>query len=172
MQVLPKLTDSRRLTGANLFWERPCAIIDLEFSGDLAPFIAAWQSAARSLIEATGHGAESLRHRVFAGGASLLISAPIDALYSMCELNEAAFKAALAARGGAPVPGQVDEIKRLQGLFATEANPALLALQAAAVEHDVPFLWDDDAVSIGHGATTQQWPPRELPAPKAVDWSK
>ena len=31
----PELTDSRRLTGANLFWDAPSAIIDASFEGDL-----------------------------------------------------------------------------------------------------------------------------------------
>src|SRR3546814_5016117 len=37
----------------------------------------------------------------------------------------------------------------LRALAAAEANPALLALQAAAAEHGLPCLPDDDEVSIG-----------------------
>jgi len=167
---LPELTDSRRLTGGNLFWERPAAIVDLACAGDPAPFIAAWERAARTLLEAAGHDSESLTHRVFEGGASVLISAPIDALYAMCELNEAACNAARAELAGEEAPDPGSEAERLRELFAEETNPPLLALQAAANEHGVPFLWDDDHVSVGHGATARMWTPDALPAPEAIDW--
>jgi hypothetical protein len=168
--MLPELSDSRRLTGANLFWDPPAAIIDFACQGDALPFIQAWQGAARELLQAVGRDNEQTTFRVFDGGASLLISAPIDALYSMCELNEAAFNAALVAQGGPPALAAAAEATRLDALFAAEANPALLALQAAAAEHEAAFLWDDDAVSIGHGAHAQLWLPRELPGPDDVDW--
>jgi len=170
--ALPELTDSRRLTGANLFWDRPAAIIDMACDGDPSAFIAAWQDAVTRLLEATGRGDEQLTHRTFDGGASLLVSAPIDALYTMCELNEVAFGAARAALGGKDAADFSAEAARLAGLFAGEANPALLALQAAAARHGVPFLWDDDAVSVGHGADAKTWPPDQLPSPEHVDWNQ
>ena len=50
-------------------------------------------------------------------------------------------------------------------LFDEERNPALLALQAAAHEFGVPFLWDDDEVSLGYGQSTLIWTPDALPSP-------
>lgn len=170
VQGLPQLADSRRLTGANLFWDRPAAVIDISGDGDLGPFIRTWEQHAGELLLATGHTGEQLTHRQFTGGASLLISAPIDALYSMCELNEAAFHRALGAPGAVVPAGESSEIGRLRALFTAEANPPLLALQAAAQEHGAPFLWDDDAVSVGHGTHAITWPPRALPDPAELDW--
>src|SRR3546814_481054 len=51
----------------------------------------------------------------------------------------------------------------LRALAAAEANPALLALQAAAAEHGLPCLPDDDEVSIGAGTGGQAWPADALP---------
>jgi len=168
----PELTDSRRLTGANLYWDLPAAVIDCRSKGPLDGFIFAWEAAARNLLTAVGHAGQRLTHRVFEGGASLLISAPIDALYSMCELNEVAFACAQAKAGhGTRAPDLAAEAHRLRVLFAEEANPPLLVLQRTAHEHGVPFLWDDDAVSIGYGASARVWTPRALPDPGAVDWA-
>ena len=93
---IPELTDSRRLTGGNLFWDLPAAIIDARVHGAPGPLITAWSRAARTLLEALGKAGEKLTHRIYRGGVSLLVSSPVDVLYSMCELNEAAFNAALA----------------------------------------------------------------------------
>ena len=89
-----KLEDSRRLTGANLFWDLPAAIIDVMIEGPKEPVIQAWENAAVELLDAVGYPDEKTCFRVFDGGASLLISAPIDVLYSMCELNEVAWASA------------------------------------------------------------------------------
>lgn len=166
-----ELEDSRRLTGANLFWDLPAAIIDARVGGDPAPFVEYWSQAARRLLNAVGRSSEQLTHRVFEGGISLLISAPIDVLYSMCELNEAAFYNALAETGYADLPDEEQQLARLQRLFEEEANPRLLALQQAAHEHEVPFLWDDDEVSVGYGKTALVWTPDSLPEPGGIQWS-
>ncbi len=166
-----KLTDSRRLTGANLYWDHPSAIIDVAIEGSGEQVIREWGRAARDLLAAVAYEDEKTCHRQFVGGASLLISTPIDVLYSMCELNEVAWSSALHAcgMGDAPDPGEV--IPRLTRLFDEERNPPLLNLQAAAHDHGVPFLWDDDEVSLGFGKTSRSWPPDGLPSPEEIDWS-
>ena len=166
-----KLEDSRRLTGANLFWDLPAAIIDVAINGAPEVVIRAWEQAAVELLDAVGYTAEKTCYRIFEGGASLLISAPIDVMYSMCELNEAAWNKAVHECGEGDVLDFDEEIPRLNRLFDEERNPALLALQAAAHERAAPFLWDDDEVSLGYGAGTQVWTPDSLPRPDDVDWT-
>jgi len=168
---MKSLTDSRRLTGANLHWKRPSAIIDVIIDGSPGPVIKAWEAAAKKWLDAVGYADEKTCFRVFDGGASLLISAPIDVLYSMCELNELAWASAVAVCGAGEMPDPAEEIPRLTRLFDEERNPALLALQSAAREHGVPFLWDDDAVSLGYGKTTRVWQPDALPTPAELNWS-
>jgi len=167
-----ELTDSRRLTGANLFWDRPSAIIDVRLEGPAVEVIEAWQAAAARWLDAAGYPEEQTCHRIFEGGASLLISAPIDALYSMCELNEVAWASTLHAFGLGPAPDPKEQVPRLTRLFDEECNPRLLALQQEAARRDLPFLWDDDEVSVGYGQSTQIWPLASLPAVGEVDWSR
>jgi UDP-N-acetylmuramyl tripeptide synthase len=171
MTSIPTLSDSRRLTGANLHWDRPSAIIDLACETDPGAFINAWQAAVQRLLNAVGYDREEITHRRYAGGASLLVSAPIDVLYSMCELNEVAFAMALAESGGPDDLDYDQEVERLRLAFAEEANLPLLALQQAAHEHGVPFLWDDDEVSVGYGATALVWTPDALPDTGDIDWA-
>ena len=166
----PELTDSRRLTGANLFWDLPAAIIDASLPGDPGLFISEWSRHSTRLLEAVGRAGEQLTHRTHASGISLLISAPIDVLYSMCELNEAAFEMALAGPGQETQLAFDAESQRLKDLFEEENNPALLELQEAAEIHQVPILWDDDEVSVGYGKTALAWTPDQLPAPSEIDW--
>ena len=70
-----QLTDSRRLTGANLYWDRPSALIDVTIEGSPTEVVQAWRAAAARWLDATGHSDEQTCHRVFDGGASLLIGA-------------------------------------------------------------------------------------------------
>ena len=163
--------DSRRLTGANLYWHWPSAIIDVQLDAADSAIIVRWERAARELLAACDHASEQTCQRSYEGGASLLISSPVDALYAMCELNEVAWAQALHWHGKAPAPDRPAEVARLRELFATERRPLLVQLQQAAHHHKIPFLWDDDEVSIGYGASCQVWPMAELPKPKTVDWS-
>lgn len=169
------LNDSRRLTGANLYWDRPSAIVDVDVvdidNADPGELIGAWPAAAHNLLDAVGHGGEKLTWRVFDGGVSLLISAPIDALYSMCELNEVALAQALHEVDDGPAVDTEAEIGRLKDLFREEAYPPVLAMQSAAAGHDAPFLWDDDEVSVGYGKTALIWPSKKVPSPDTVDWA-
>ena len=166
-----ELKDSRRLTGPNLYWDRPSAIIDVEIEGPPEAVIRAWENAAKQWLDRVGHGEQKTCFRIYGGGASLLISAPIDALYSMCELNEVAWASALSHCGAGDAPDPDEEIPRLTRLFDEERNPALLALQATAREQGVPFLWDDDEVSLGYGKTCRIWKPDVLPSPGELDWN-
>jgi len=164
------LTDSRRLTGANLYWDRPSALIDVSVDGPAGRVVQAWQAAAARWLDAVGHADEQTCHRLFDGGASLLISAPIDALYSMCELNEVAWASTLHAFGQGPAPDPAEEVPRLNRLFDEESNPRLLELQREAHRRGLPFLWDDDEVSVGHGQFARIWPAQSLPPSGQVDW--
>ena len=120
-----ELTDSRRLTGANLYWEYPSAIIDVSIKGASEEIITAWEQAVRKWLDPVGYAEQKTCYRVFDGGASLLISAPIDVLYSMCELNETAWSSAVAAVTGGAGPDPDEETPRLVRLFDEERNPPI-----------------------------------------------
>ena len=168
-----ELLDSRRLTGPNLFWDWPGAVLDISLSDIPADLvISAWAEEVTRLMDSMGWNAGNICSRVFEGGASLIINAPIDELYTACELNEVAFNRAKAWLSGQPVPSLGSVLTDLGRQQAAERNPALLALQQAAADHRVPFLWDDDEVSVGFGRTAIVWEATKLPAPDTINWDE
>ena len=190
--------DSRRLTGCNVHF--PGTGVALESSPGLAfddATLARWAdniALARKALGWPDGEKVARRHR---SGVSLAFAAPLDCLYAATEVNEWAWWSALCPSrempGGAeadrpPPPGgggfkrllapghaavwDADSAMRtLRALAAAEANPALVALQAAATVHGLPFLPDDDELSIGAGSGHRTWPIDSLPDPDRIDWN-
>ena len=165
-----KLLESRRLTGPNLLLDRPGAVIEVALEPEeAAAAVAAWREQARRMLDAVGWPGEETAARLFSGGASLAISAPIDALYAATEVNEWAWAAAEASLSG-EMPEIAAGRDALRRLIAQESNPALLALRDAAVARGVAFLSDGRFASAGLGTGSLTWPVDELPPPESVDW--
>ena len=167
-----ELRDSRRLTGPNLLWSRPGAVIDVALD-DEEPgrVVEMWRSRAREILDAVGWTEEGTAVRAFDGGLSLALSAPLDALYAATEVNERAFAAMEAELRGDAVPDVATVAKELRATIAEESNPPLLALRTEALRQGVAFLSDDDQVSVGMGAGSLTWSVREIPDPGDVDWA-
>jgi cyanophycin synthetase len=160
--------DSRRLTGPNLLWDRPGAVIDASVRDDEADrLLAAWARAGRRMLDAIGWAGEDLRSRRFPGGVSIALSAPVDALYAATEVNEWAW----AVARDQPAPDFESEARRLKELIRQESNPRVIALAAAAKERDLLFLADDELVSVGAGIGSRTFPRGNLPSPDEVDWT-
>ncbi len=125
-----------------------------------------------------------------ANGASLALAAPVDQLFTATEVNEWALAASLAehepARAAAliaalafeqpeeaepPVLESPGALLRLRRRAAREADPRLRALVAGALERRLPWLADDDALTLGAGVGAHSWPPAALPDPATLDWA-
>lgn len=172
-----ELVDSRRLTGPNLLLAGAGAVLDVALGpGEQAEFAAARiESAARAALEALAWGASPILWRPFRGGFSLAMDAPIDALYAATEILEWAFADAQARAETGESSGtgpQGDELLRLREAVAQERNPALLALEQAALARHVSFCTDEDWTTVGMGVGSSSWPTGELPTPEAVDWAR
>lgn len=167
-----KLLDSRRLTGPNLLLDRAGAVVEVSLEpAEAERAVAAWQEQARRVLAAVGWGEEETAARIFPGGASLAISAPLDALYAATEVNEWAWTAAeTVLRGIGDPPDPAEAAGRLRAEIEREQNPALLALRDAARERGVAFLWGEGLATVGLGKGSRTWPLDALPAPEEVDW--
>ncbi len=164
------LLDSRRLTGPNLLWDHEGAVLDVALAPEEADAaIAAWRREARRLLDAVGWTGEETAVRRFAGGASLALSAPIDALYAATEINDEAWAAATVSPNASQAE---DPVERLRAAIERERNPALLALRAAAEARSVAFLSDDELASVGLGIGSLAWPVNALPRPDEVPWDQ
>ena len=168
-----ELFDSRRLTGPNLIWDHAGAIADIGLAADESAedLVAAWLPAARELLDRVGWSKEQATARQFEGGVSLVISAPMDALYSAVELIEASWEAvSRALQTGEPPLALAAIAGNLAQSIVDEANPPLLALKNAAEEHGVTFLSDDDFASVGVGDGSLTWKVDALPSPGDIAW--
>jgi len=165
--------DARRITGPSLLWDKPGSILDIKCTPTEAIALArVWEKHVRRMLDALGWGEEETCHWSLSGGISLAFSAPIDALYAASAINEWAWASSEAELDGNDGPDFDEAVAEIKIAIAEEANPRLLELEAAAGEHGVAFLWDDDDVSVGHGKGSQTWPFRELPDPADLDWSR
>lgn len=178
--------DSRRLTGANLYFDGAGAA--LETAAGLAfdaGNLQRWRANVERARALLGWAETVVVVREHATGASLAFEAPFDQLYVAAEMNEWALYSALGLRasdkpvhddeGQTPRPHVAhfdddEALRQLLALAAAEAKPALCALVAAAHAHRVPAHADDDVLSIGEGAAAQAWPLGELPDIDTVPW--
>lgn len=166
------LTDVRRLTGVNFFMNRTGAAAEAGLPDETKGFaVALWRRWMRALLDGVGWSEECIVARGYPGGASLVISAPIDALYAATDMIEWAWQAAEEQLAGTSVTGLDDAIADFRDRIASESNPRLTALAAAARDHGVTFLAGDDPVSVGLGTGCRTWPADDLPAAADIDWT-
>ncbi|MCF6226085.1 MAG: hypothetical protein L3J22_07270 [Xanthomonadales bacterium] len=172
-EIVLKLEDSRRLTGPNLFSAEAGAIIGVSFKNiDAEIVVEQWNRQVRILLDSLGWATEKTWSRIYSGGISLVISAPIDVLYAATEVNEAAWQLTM---GEILAPSESNstsvDIEKLQSLIQDESNPPLLVLEKAAIDHNICFLSDDDEASIGYGKSCQVFPVDKIPPVSSIDWS-
>ena len=165
--------DSRRLTGPNLIMSCAGAVIDVRFGeSDAEALIGEWQHQVKRMLDAVGWAGEQIHVHRYADGASLAISAPLDALYAATEINDWAWQATCSILEKGDVPAVEADAVRLGQAIAEERNSALLELCANARDRGLPCLTDDDFVSIGLGNGSRTWPVDDLPSPGKIDWMR
>ena len=129
-------------------------------------------------------------------GATFALAAPCDQLFTATEVNEWALCATLAERdpmhwaglegamlaavtldndGIAPAdPAVLDELPamaRLRRLAGAEVRPALRQLLAAASDHRLSHVLDDEELTLGSGRGSITWRLDSLPDPTTVPWA-
>jgi UDP-N-acetylmuramyl tripeptide synthase len=168
-----KLIDSRRLRGPNLQLGGPAAVAEvaLDDAEDPAAVTVAWRRELERLAAVLGvAGTEHSIVRPYPGGICFAVPAPIDILYAATEINEWAIASVAASLGGDEAETFEDACTRIAAEIAEETRPRLVALEAAARARGIPFLWDDETVTLGMAARSQSYPIDELPEPADVTW--
>lgn len=174
-QPSPVLAECRRLTGPNLMHAAPGAVIDVPLAGSLDAvavvttndaLLKRWHRHAITIAVALGWRDPVTTQRVWPGGASLFLSAPVDQLMTATEICEAAWRDAVDDVAATSPP----EIARLRDFARAEARPALVHVWEAAQRRALNVTFDEEYVSIGSGAGVQVWPIDELPDVDAIDW--
>lgn len=165
--------EGRRLTGPGMLWSHPGAALDVFFTRfDRGRVSHLWHLHARRMLDAVGWAGQHVVAHPFQGGVTLAISAPLDQLYAAVGVAEAAWHFCAADLLDVPPGDFAAAVADLKGEMAEEANPALVALVAAAKARGLDALCDDDTLSVGHGTGSQSWPVGALPRADAVDWDR
>ncbi len=167
------LDDTRRLTGPNMLWDYPGAVLDVFYEGyDDKEITRLWQHYSRCVLDAIGWAEQKSIARCFGGGVNLAISAPMDQLYSAIFVAQTAWHFCAASLLDQPHGDFVTMIDDLKSVMVREENPALIALIEATNDHMVDVLTDDDDLSVGHGVGSVTWPVSQLPALDNVPWDQ
>lgn len=162
-------TDSRRLTGPNVYFNVPAAVLETRNGSVSQAQLEQWQAHVCRLADSLGWPAPVCHARIHAKGATLAFTAPIDQLYAATEINEWAWQAVcdeveLAAPAFPDIHDLNMAIAGFRRMAAGEREPALIALMQAAESLSWPVLLDDDSFSVGFGSQTCIWPRTALPA--------
>jgi len=189
--------DSRRLTGANLFFRSTGAVLEVTAGIVDDSLLAEWRRRVALGRKRLGWDADGTAARVHPLGASLAIAAPCDQLFAATELNEwalcaslfyrdpdrwpglqgALYQAALenAADADSVIPPVLEEsaaLARLGALAASEKRPRLQPLIDSSASRNLPYTLDDALLTLGAGAGAMDIPLDALPAVDEVPWDK
>lgn len=172
-----ELDESRRLTGPNLLWEHPGALLDVFVEGiDKNKVVECWQDWVYKLLPEVNWQNEETTFRLHTHGISLALSAPMDSLYTACELAEYAWQlcvAELLEEQGHEVeqPDIAVIAEQLTEALENEVNPRLMDIIEQAEQNGVTCITDDDFLSLGMGKTVDTWQVSELPEPEDINWN-
>lgn len=171
--------ESRRLTGANRSSATPAVV--LVPLGPAARDGAAhgrWVAQVVSMCSALGWPSPLPRVHQGAASVSLAFAAPPACLFTATEVNEWAWERAAAGHAGHAQAGFVlaqpateFPAEHFRQRAAAERSRPLERLRDAAQQRGLPWLEDDDTVSIGEGAFCKVWPRAAVPLPMDVPWA-
>jgi len=167
-----RLVEGRRLTGPNHLARGPLVVVEVALeAAERVPFEAAFLREVARMRVAVGLDPDvQLLVRPHRGGAVFAYPAPRDLMLACVEISEWAAASASETLAGRPETALEPKRTEIADMIARDRNPALLALEAEARHRGVPFLWDDETVSLGHGVRSVPYPTAALPAVDAVTW--
>jgi UDP-N-acetylmuramyl tripeptide synthase len=168
--------DSRRLTGANRYFGSPAVTLTpIGVHAQDSGAHALWAAQVRSIAARLAWPDPDPRVVSRPDTTLLVFRAPPEVLFTATELNEWAWERAAASLGQSGFDLAQDLGDDPTGIFAARAaaerRAELEALRAAAAAHDLLFIEDDAAISLGGGEGSRSWPRSALPAPDDVPWS-
>ena len=131
--------NSRRQPGINILWDRPGGVLEVDLPARADEAVGLWRQQARLLLDAVGWRDEEPAARLFPGGASLAVSAPLDGLYAATLVNEWATEAATAMlRGDAPPDLAAAAASIRREIEDSERNPRSSPLNAPPPRMGLP----------------------------------
>lgn len=169
---------SRRLTGANRYYAGTAVV--LEPLGPAAADGAAhgrWIAQVLSMCGSLGWPGPLPRVHAHGAGVALAFAAPGQALFTATEVNEWAWERAAAGHAlhtgyTLAQPATEDAVAYFKARAAAEVSRPLARLVAEAQQRGLPWVEDDDTLSIGEGAGCVVYARAALPLAMDVPWPR
>ncbi|MEY3371986.1 MAG: hypothetical protein RLZZ537_454, partial [Pseudomonadota bacterium] len=166
-------TDSRRLTGPNVYFAVPAVVLEARAEAVSEIDRQQWQAIVTGIAAELDWALPQFAFKFHPKGATLAFTAPLDQLYTATEVNEWAWSTVCSDADmhapGFPLIGDTDAATCIfRKTAAAEREPAMMRFCAAAHDAGWPVLLDDDNISIGFGAQTQIWPRPGFHPPEGV----
>jgi len=168
-----RLEDARRLTGPNLHGRRPLVVVEVVLEPDdtLSSVRAVIHAELTRLRDALSLAPVELKVvRATPTWAAMAFEAPLDEMLVDAEALEWATQSAVEVLAGRPALPLEPKTHELAELWSRERAPQLEALAQEAARRDVPFLWDDEQVTLGHGRRAVHFDRHALTDQPAVPW--
>ncbi len=173
-----RVENARRVTGPSILpLTPPCVAIEWLYESELHAADPAWEDLSALLVAigpTLGIGDPALVSRTYSDGSGRTMAlgvtspsgCPLDKLLPLIDWLEWLSFELEAGRPFTPDPARQElALQKWQEFSSLSApNPSLVALDAWAREHRVPFLFDDDHASLGWGPRSQTWPLSALPS--------
>jgi hypothetical protein len=103
------------MTGPSLFTELAGAILEVDVPNTRQDeAVQVWETNVRRYLNAVGWNNATTLTRKYEKGISLYFTAPIDALYAACEVNEAAWNLTVSEMSGTPSGSFGEDVARLK----------------------------------------------------------
>jgi len=169
-----RLVDARRLTGPNHLSRAPLVIVELglDASENAGDALAAYRGELSRIRAAFGLEPEvTMLTRLHRGGVVFGYEAPVDTMLACAEMSEWAVDSAAEVMAGRPACSIETKRALIEEVLERDRSPRLVALAEDAHRRNVPFLWDDETVSLGTGARSRSFTRSALPEPASVEWS-
>ena len=178
----PRIVDSRRLMGPNIFAPHEGALLEVHV-GDVdeatrVRLFADWELAAGALGRAAGWpNMDTQVHRVGVANstqAMLFLPAPVDGLMTATEVAEQAWLCAESRMHDASVhwPPMNVLATRIGDLAAAEraTRPYIADVHNSACARGITVTFDDELLSLGSGVNSRSWPLADVPEAQALAW--
>lgn len=169
------LVDTRRLTGPSHLSRAPLVIVEIALSTHdaLDRATALYRQELGRMRQSLGLSPNpDVVQRAHAGGVVLGYEAPIDVMLACAEMSEwAALSGIEVFEGRDPRPLEPRRTE-IAAMLERQRSPRLLALREEAKRRGLPFVWDDEMVTLGTGRRSASFPMTELPEVAAVSWAK
>ncbi len=176
----PTIVDSRRLMGPNLMHSGLGAVLDVSLDDAAtdhnAELLRVWHERVSVLADALDWPYAETVQRVYPGGASLFVHAPIDQLMTATEVCESAWVYAESRLAGAESAKLTDPVAALKAFSHAEAvrtpgtRRRLLELWDEAQRLGLNCTFDETHAFVGTGVGATGWLIDDIPPIDSIDW--